>query len=91
MSHRTTVAQVHQQLQAKSGFTGLPVCPPATPTDQTGLSSYTIQRRKRFWEVRTPSGELVCLTVYKRGAKAVIRHLETRNGFEPDPRTRSVL
>lgn len=39
------------------------------------LTSYTIQRRNRFWEVRAPSGERVCLTVYKRGAKEVIRRL----------------
>jgi hypothetical protein len=35
----------------------------------------TIQRRKRFWEVRDPAGELVCLTVYKRGAEEVRRRL----------------
>jgi hypothetical protein len=42
-----------------------------------GVSStrYSIQRRGRFWEVLDASGELVCLTVYKRGAKEVIRRL----------------
>jgi hypothetical protein len=48
---------------------------PVAPPDQPKLNSYTIQRRNRFWEVRAPSGELVCLTVYKRGAKEVIRRL----------------
>jgi hypothetical protein len=48
---------------------------PVTASHQPELNSYTIQRRKRFWEVRAPSGELVCLTVYKRGAKEVIRRL----------------
>jgi hypothetical protein len=38
-------------------------------------STCTIQRRKRFWEVRDPAGELVCLTVYKRGAEEVRRRL----------------
>jgi hypothetical protein len=35
---------------------------------------YTIQRkeRSRFWEVLDPAGELVCLTVYKRGAVEVV-------------------
>jgi hypothetical protein len=36
---------------------------------------YTIGRHYRYWEVRDPVGELVCLTVYKRGAKEVIRRL----------------
>jgi hypothetical protein len=48
---------------------------PAATSLQAELNSYTIQRRKRFWEVRAPSGELICLTVYKRGAKEVIRRL----------------
>ncbi|HEX6909891.1 MAG TPA: hypothetical protein VF142_05840 [Longimicrobium sp.] len=39
--------------------------------------SYTIQRkeRSRNWEVLDPAGELVCLTVYKRGAVEVVRRL----------------
>lgn len=36
---------------------------------------YTIHRHKRFWEVCDPKGRLVCLTVYKRGAKEVVRRL----------------
>lgn len=36
---------------------------------------YTIQRRNRHWEVRDPAGELVCLTVYKRGANEVARRM----------------
>lgn len=36
---------------------------------------YEIQRRKRFWAVINPAGELVCVTVYKRGAKEVVRLL----------------
>jgi hypothetical protein len=42
--------------------------PTVAHADQPKLNTYTIQRRNRFWEVRAPSGELVCLTVYKRGA-----------------------
>lgn len=37
---------------------------------------YTITRCARHWEVRDPEGELVCLTVYKRGAQEVVRRLE---------------
>jgi hypothetical protein len=36
---------------------------------------YTIRRRNRFWEVLDSSGDLVCLTVYKRGAEEVVRRL----------------
>lgn len=36
---------------------------------------YTLDRRGRHWEVRDPTGTLVCLTVYKRGAAEVIRRL----------------
>ena len=38
-------------------------------------SGYTINRRRKFWEVLDGSGELVCLTVYKRGASEVVRRL----------------
>jgi hypothetical protein len=45
------------------------------PARQPG--AYTIGRRNRFWEVLDSSGELVCLTVYKRGADEVVRRLCT--------------
>jgi len=39
--------------------------------------AYTVVKRKntRWWEVHDPAGELVCLTVYKRGAREVVRRL----------------
>jgi hypothetical protein len=39
--------------------------------------AYTIvkQTKSRWWEVRDAVGELVCLTVYKRGAEEVVRRL----------------
>ena len=40
-----------------------------------GKLAYEIQRRGRFWEVLDSTGELVCMTVYKRGAKEVVRRL----------------
>jgi|GEM_PF-1940501 len=40
-----------------------------------GDHRYTLDRRGRHWEVRDPTGTLVCLTVYKRGAAEVIRRL----------------
>jgi hypothetical protein len=38
---------------------------------------YTIKKRDgyRDWMVIDPQGELVCLTVYKRGAAEVVRRL----------------
>lgn len=36
---------------------------------------YTIEKWDRSWKVLDPSGELVCLTVYKRGAVEVVRRL----------------
>jgi hypothetical protein len=40
-------------------------------------ASYKIQKREgyRDWMVIDPQGELVCLTVYKRGAVEVVRRL----------------
>jgi hypothetical protein len=40
-------------------------------------SGYTIvkQTKSRWWEVRDPDDELVCLTVYRKGAREVVRRL----------------
>ena len=39
--------------------------------------AFTYRKREdtRWWEVRDPTGELVCLTVYRRGAREVVRRL----------------
>lgn len=37
---------------------------------------YTILKHSRSWKVLDPTGQLVCLTLYKKGAKEVIRRLE---------------
>jgi hypothetical protein len=36
---------------------------------------YTIRKKDRNWMVLDPQGQLVCLTVYKRGAMEVVRRL----------------
>ena len=38
---------------------------------------YTIikQAKSRWWEVRDPDNDLVCLTVYRKGAREVVRRL----------------
>jgi hypothetical protein len=42
------------------------------PQPQPG---YTIRKRHRDWMVIDPQGQLVCLTVYRRGAEEVVRRL----------------
>ncbi|HET7233854.1 MAG TPA: hypothetical protein VFJ16_27835 [Longimicrobium sp.] len=39
--------------------------------------AYTISKKKdtRWWEVRDPENELMCLTVYRKGAREVVRRL----------------
>jgi hypothetical protein len=47
---------------------------------------YRIEKRDaRLWAVIDPSGELVCLCAYLRGAKEVVRRL---TGEEPERRYR---
>ena len=45
--------------------------------NQRAQVSYSIQRHGRYWQVVDVAGELVCLTVYKRGAQEVVRRLST--------------
>jgi len=54
------------------------VFPRRAPSAEPGGAkpTYEIRRRGRFWEVLDSTGELVCMTVYKRGAKEVIRRLQ---------------
>lgn len=49
---------------------------PAEAPSEAKLT-YEIRRRGRFWEVLDSMGKLVCMTVYKRGAKEVIRCLQS--------------
>jgi hypothetical protein len=53
---------------------------PATHEENTG---YRVEKREwtRWWKVLDPAGELVCLTVYRRGAREVARRL---NAAEKD-------
>lgn len=39
-------------------------------------AGFTVDRYHRYWKVSDPAGELVCVTVYKRGAKEVVRRLD---------------
>ena len=42
------------------------------PEPQAG---WEIRKRARHWMVIDPQGELVCITLYKRGAEEVVRRL----------------
>jgi hypothetical protein len=51
---------------------------PKEPAPATAAKpAYTIvkQTKSRWWEVRDPDGELVCRTVYRKGAREVVRRL----------------
>ena len=45
------------------------------PNQAEREQGYTIRRRGRFWEIVDEKEELVCITVYKRGACEVVRRL----------------
>jgi len=48
-----------------------------TQTNDAPPATFRIikQRHSRYWEVRDPLNELVCITVYKKGAAEVVRQL----------------
>jgi hypothetical protein len=50
---------------------------PKDPAPAAEKPAYTIikQEHSRWWEVRDPNDELVCLTVYRKGAREVVRRL----------------
>lgn len=50
------------------------VRPRQEPVDD--FAPFEVRRYGRHWEVRDPSGEVVCLTVYRRGAAEVVRRLK---------------
>lgn len=44
------------------------------------FAPFAVRRYGRHWEVRDPAGEIVCLTVYRRGAAEVVRRLKLTFG-----------
>jgi hypothetical protein len=46
-----------------------------TPREEHGGYRVEAYRNSRWWQVVDPAGELVCLTVCKRGAREVARRL----------------
>ena len=49
----------------------------AEPLVSPAPGEWVIARRHRDWLVFDPEGELVCITLYKRGAEEVVRRLAT--------------
>ena len=50
----------------------------ATAAAQACSDRHMIVKRGRYWNVIDPLGVLVCVTVYKCGAREVIRRLESK-------------
>ena len=48
---------------------------PAPAADEKPAYTIIKQKHSRWWEVRDPENELVCLTVYRKGAREVVRRL----------------
>jgi hypothetical protein len=50
---------------------------PKDPAPAAAKPAFTIikQKHSRWWEVRDPEDELVCLAVYRKGAREVVRRL----------------
>lgn len=47
------------------------------------MSDYEIKKHKwgRNWRVEDPDGDLVCVTVYKKGAKEVVNRLKSHDDY----------
>lgn len=61
---------------------------PQSRSHRTGLSDYApfeVRRYGRHWEVRDAAGQLVCLTVYRRGAAEVVRRLKATSELPEIP------
>ena len=43
---------------------------------ETAIRDFTLEKYDRFWAVYDPNGNLVTLTVYKKGGLEVIRRLK---------------
>jgi hypothetical protein len=48
---------------------------PTTCEPNASRPGYTIQKYGREWKLIDPVGQLVCITVYKKGAEEVVRRL----------------
>lgn len=51
-------------------------CVRVRPKSADDFAPFNVRRYGRHWEVRDPAGDVVCLTVYRRGAAEVVRRLK---------------
>jgi len=59
-------------------------------TSSSNFAPFEVRRYGRHWEVRDATGELVCLTVYRRGAAEVIRRLRlSQESVDPSSSTQA--
>ena len=69
----------------------MPYSYPQSRPQRPAASDYApfeVRRYGRHWEVRDATGELVCLTVYRRGAAEVIRRLKlSQEAVDPSSST----
>jgi hypothetical protein len=51
--------------------------PPRKVAPPEVLNGYQLEQygNSRFWQVTDPAGELICVTVYKRGGREVMKRL----------------
>lgn len=56
---------------------------PATPTPT--VAGYSVSHCGRYWSVTDPTGQLVCLTVYRKGACEVVRRLSAHQEEQLSP------
>jgi len=54
-----------------------PVQTPGMPASGMRMSGMQVTPRGRFWAVHDHRGQLVCVTVYKKGAREVVRRLSS--------------
>jgi hypothetical protein len=72
MNHPVTTSSTHKAAVYVNASSRRPSVASVADTRLTG---FTIGKRNRFWHVIDPKGQLVCITVYKCGAKEVVRRL----------------
>lgn len=78
---KTILAQLSQTKRCKGGsvafiYTQVPV----GRKSADDFAPFEVRRYGRHWEVRDPAGEVICLTVYRRGAVEIVRRLKLSHG-----------
>lgn len=68
-----------QNSESRPSMPALPPWEPAprkqSPPEEIGGYRLEAYGKTRYWQVTDPAGELVCIAVYKRGGREVMRRL----------------